>query len=107
MWDWAIWAGLVLGTAAGIAALALLAVRTLSAWRTFKETHRAVVDGLSDLAGTAEAIADRLAAAGDNAELEASLGRLRVSLDRLAVLRAAIDEVDDTVGRAIAVLPRK
>jgi hypothetical protein len=107
VWDWAIWAGLILGTLAGIAALALLAVRTLEAWRAVKETHGAVVGGLNDFAGRAEAVADRLDTAGDTAELQESLARLRVSLARLAVLRAAIDEVDDMVGRAIAVLPRK
>jgi hypothetical protein len=107
MWDWAIWAGLVLGTTAGIAALALLVVRSLEAWRAFQQTWGAVVEGLDAFAAQAGAVADKLAAAGDTAELLESVGRLRVSLARLDVLRAAIDDVDGTVGRVTAYLPHK
>ena len=107
MWDWAIWAALVLGTVAGIPALALLVVRSLEVWRALRQTRRAVVGGLDEFAAQAGAIADRLAAAGDTAELQESVGRLRVSLARLDVLRAALDEVDGTVGRVTAYLPRK
>jgi hypothetical protein len=107
MWDWAIWAALVLGTVAGIAALALLVVRSLEAWRAFKQTRGAVVGGLDAFAGQAGAVADKLAAAGDTAELQESVGRLRVSLARLDVLRAALDEVDGTVGRVTAYVPHK
>jgi hypothetical protein len=107
MWDWAIWAALVLGTLAGIAAFALLVVRSREAWRAFKETRRAVVVGLDEFAARTESVADKLAAADDTAELQESLGRLRVSLARLDVLRAALDEVDGTVGRVTAYLPHK
>ena len=107
MWNWAIWAALVLVTVAGIAALALLVVRTLEAWRVFKETRGSVVGGLDAFAAEAEAVADKLAAAGDTAELHESVGRLRVSLARLDVLRAALDEVDGTVGRVTAHIPHK
>ena len=107
MWDWAIWAALVLATVAGIAAFALLVVRSLEAWRAFKQTQGAVVGGLDAFAVEAEAVADKLAAAGHTAELQESVGRLRVSLARLDVLRAALDEVDGTVGRVTAYLPHK
>ena len=107
MWDWAIWAALVLGTLAGIAALALLVVRSLEAWRSFQQTWGAVVGGLDEFAAQAEAVADKLAAADGTAELQKSVGRLRVSLARLDVLRAALDEVDGTVGRVTAYLPHK
>ena len=107
MWDWAIWAALVLGTVAGIAAFALLVVRSREAWRAFKQTRGAVVGGLDAFAAQAEAVADKLATAGDTAELQQSVGRLRVSLARLDVLRAALDEVDGTAGRATAYLPHK
>jgi 3-deoxy-D-manno-octulosonic-acid transferase len=107
MWDWAIWAALVLGTLAGIAALAMLVVRSLEAWRAFQQTRGAVVGGLDEFAAQAEAVADKLAAAGGTAELQKSVGRLRVSLARLDVLRAALDEVDGTVGRVTAYLPHK
>jgi hypothetical protein len=107
MWDWAIWAALVLGTVAGIAALALLVVRSLEAWRAFRQTRGAVVGGLDKFAAQAEAVADKLTAAGDTAELQKSVGPLRVSLARLDVLRAALDEVDGTVGPVAAYLPHK
>ena len=107
MWDWAIWAALILGTAAGIAALVLLVVRSLEAWRALREARRSIVGGLDEFAAQAEAAADKLAAADDTIELRESLGRLRLSLARLAVLRAAIDEVDDVFGRVVAVVPRK
>jgi hypothetical protein len=107
MWDWAIWAALGLGTVAGIAAFTLLVMRSLEAWRAFKQTRGAVVGGLDTFAAQAEAVADKLAAAGDTAGLQESVARLRVSLARLDVLRAALDEVDGTVGRVTAYLPRK
>ncbi len=107
MWDWAIWAALVLGTVAGIAAITVLVVRSLEAWRAFKQTRGAVVGGLDAFAAQAGAVADKLAAAGDTAELQESVGRLRVSLARLDVLRAALDELDGTVGRVTAYLPHK
>ena len=77
------------------------------AWRAFQQTRGAVVGGLDEFAAQAEAVADKLAAAGDTAELQESVGRLRVSLARLDVLRAALDEVDGTVGRVTAYLPHK
>jgi hypothetical protein len=105
MWDWAIWAALVLATMAGIAAFALLVVRSLEALRTFKQTRGAVVGGLDEFAVRAGAVADKLDAAGNTAELQESVGRLRVSLARLDVLRAALDEVDGTAGRVTAFRP--
>jgi hypothetical protein len=107
MWNWAIWAALVLATVAGIAALALLVVRSLEAWSAFKETRGALVGGLDSFAAEAEAVADKLDAARGTAELQESVGRLRVSLARLHLLRAALDEVDGTVGRATAYVPHK
>ena len=107
MWDWVIWAALVLGTVTGIAAFTLLVMRSLEARRAFKQTRGAVVGGLDEFAAQAEAVADKLDAAGDTAELQESVGRLRVSLARLDVLRAALDEVDGAVGRVTAYLPHK
>jgi hypothetical protein len=107
MWDWAIWGALTLVVVAGIAALVLLVMRSLEAWRALQETRRAVGGGLAGFAARAEAVADKLATADDTVELQESLGRLRLSLTRLAVLRAAIDEADETLGRVIAVVPHK
>jgi hypothetical protein len=107
MWDWAIWGALTLVVVAGIAALVLLVMRSLEAWRALQETRRAVGGELAGFAARAEAVADKLATADDTVELQESLGRLRLSLTRLAVLRAAIDEADETLGRVIAVVPHK
>jgi 3-deoxy-D-manno-octulosonic-acid transferase len=107
MWDWAIWGALIFAAGAGIAALGRLAVRARRAWRRFQDTRRDVVRRLDDLAAQAEATMEKVAAAGDTAELQERLGRLRVSLARLAVLREALDEAQATFGRVTAVVPRK
>ncbi|HKD95658.1 MAG TPA: hypothetical protein VKB43_13205 [Gaiellaceae bacterium] len=108
MWDWAILAALIVVVCAGIAALALLAVRARQAWRDVDDTRRDVLRRLDEFAQKADAVSEKLAAANDStAELQGSLERLRVSLAQLAVLRAALDEVDGTVARVAAYLPRK
>ena len=107
MWDWAIWGALIIGTLAGMAALGLLVARSLEAWRALNDSRRTVIRGVSDFAAKAEAAAEKLAAVDQTAELQESLARLRVSLARLAVLQHAIDEVDETVGRALAFVPHK
>ena len=107
MWDWAIWAALILVALAGVAALALLFVRVREAWRSFNEMRRTMIRGLDELAASAEAVAEKAAAAEDTAELEETLGRLRVTLARLAVLRAALDEAQVTFRPVTVVLPRR
>lgn len=107
MWDWAIWGSLIAVFLAGIAALALVVVRSRAAWRDVRYTGQDTVRRLDDLTVKAEATADRLETAGDTAELQESVGRLRVSLAKLAVLRNALDEVQDGVGRVTVVVPRK
>jgi hypothetical protein len=106
MWDWAIWGALVVAVLVGIAASVLLVVRTREAWRNFNDTRRDVVLRLDQLAAKAEATAEKVAAADvETAELQESLGRLRVSLARLAVLRAALDEAEITFVRVAAIIP--
>src|ERR1700760_1415086 len=56
MWDWPIWAALILGALAGIGALAVLAVRMWDLWRSFDETRRRMIRGLDELAASAEAV---------------------------------------------------
>jgi ABC-type multidrug transport system fused ATPase/permease subunit len=106
VWDWAIWAALLLAVLAGGGALVLLALRARRAWRDVRDTRRELLGRLDEFARNAEAVSEKLAAAGDTAELQGSLARLRVSLARLAVLRAALDEAQGTVGRVSAYLPR-
>jgi predicted nuclease with TOPRIM domain len=108
MWDWTIWGALIAAFLAGIAALVFLIVRTLQSWREVKRSRRDVARRLDEFAAKSEAIAERLATAGDTAELQESLGRLRVSLARLAVLTNALDEAaENTVDRVVAFVPRK
>jgi hypothetical protein len=107
MWDWAIWAALIVVVLAGTAALALLAVRAREAWRDLTTTRRTMLRGLDELGASAAAVEAKLAAAEDTAELQQSLRRLRVSLARLAVLREALDEARVTFRPALAFIPRK
>jgi len=108
MWDWAIWCALIVVAGAGIAALALFAVRARQAWRAARDTPQNVLRRLDEFSRKAEAVAEKIAAAGDaTVELEGSIERLRISLAQLAVLRAALDEATGTVGRVAAYLPRK
>ena len=107
MWDWAIWTALILVAVAGIAALVLLALRLRDMWHSFEETRKTMIRGLDSLATNAEAVAEKAAVAGDFTELEESVGRLRVSLAQLAVLRGALDEARVTFRPVTAFLPRK
>ena len=107
MWDWAICGALILAAVAVFAALTRFAVHGWRAWRDVRDKRLDGLRRLDDFARKAEAVAERLETTGDTAELQSSLDRLRVSLAQLAVLRAALDEVDGTVGRVTAYLPRK
>ena len=105
MWDWAIWGALILAVPAATAALALAFVRAREVWRELDDTRRDVVRRLDDLAAKAEATADRATAAGHSAELQESLGQLRLSLARLAVLRSALEEAQVPFARVASVVP--
>ena len=107
MSEWAIWGALILTSLAGIAALALLVKRALAAWQDVKDARRDVVRRLDDLAAKGEATAEKVGSVGDTAGLEESLGRLRISLAQLAVLRNALDEAEDTFARVTAFVPHK
>lgn len=107
MWDWAIWAALIIGFLATAGAISFLVVRILQAWRGFKRVRRHLVRGLEELGEKGEQTTAKLETAADTDEVAQSLARLRGSLAQLAVLREAIDEVQDTAGRIGAVMPRK
>jgi hypothetical protein len=109
MWDWSIWGALIVGGIALAAGTALLVVRSLQVWRDFKRTRRCIVRGLDEVAAKGEAATARSAVAGETEELQRSLLRLERSLAQLAVLREAIDEVQDTfaqIGTGVLV-PRR
>jgi anion-transporting ArsA/GET3 family ATPase len=105
--DWTIWTALGLGALAVLAALGYLGTRLLQGWRVFKRFRRHLGNELDRLADAAERTAQAAGRATDTTELDRSLGRLRVTLARLAVLREALDEATGTVGRFAAVYPRK
>ena len=107
MWNWLIYAALIVGALAILGALALLAIRALQAWRSFKRLRRHVARELDRLADLGEATADKVARATDTEELDRSLASLRVSLAQLALLREALDEVSDTIGSVTAFVPQK
>ena len=106
MWDWAVWAALIVGGAAILGALALAAVRALQAWRDFKRARRHLFKALDSLAEAGERTADTVASLGETEELQASAARLRRSLAQLAILRSALDEARSTLGWLGVVLPR-
>jgi hypothetical protein len=108
MWNWAIWGALIFAFLAGIAALVLLVRRTRTAYRAFDRTHGALARELADVTARGEATAARAeTTAGVTSELQESLERLRVSLAELAVLTAALGDVNQMAGRVAAVVPRK
>ncbi len=77
-------------------------------WRDLTRTAQALGAALDDVSRKAElaaAKADSLEAVG--ARVEPETAKLRTSLARLAVLRAAVGDVQHAVGRVTAVYPRK
>ena len=105
--DWAIDGALVFGGIAVTAAAAFLVVRLLQGWRTLKRFRRHLARGLNDLADKAEHTGELVERISDQRELQDTLARLRVSLAKLNVLRAAVDEVSDSLTRVASVYPRK
>jgi hypothetical protein len=103
MWDWLVYAALIVGALAAVAGLVLLAVRVLQAWRSFKRLRRHAFRDLDKVAEKMEATLDKVEAATDTAKLDASVARLRRSLAQLTVLRAAWDEATSFT----ALIPRK
>ena len=103
MWDWLVYAALILGALAVLAALALLVARVLQAWRSFKRLRRHVFRDLDLVAEKMEATLDKVEAASDTSDLDASVARLRRSLAQLALLREAWSEATSFT----ALIPRK
>ena len=105
--NWAIYLALTVGVLASASGAVFLAVRVLQAWRAFKRLRRRLgkeLDRLEDLTAKTAASAET---ATDQAKLNASLAQLRGTLARFAVLRSALDEATDAVGRITSVYPRK
>jgi predicted transcriptional regulator len=105
--DWAIYGALVFGGVTVVAAAAFLVVRVLQGWRELKRFRRHLARGLNDLAAKAERTGELVERISDQGELQDTLSRLRLTLTKFNVLRAAVDEVSESLTRVAAVYPRK
>ncbi len=105
--DWTIYGALIAGFLAVSGATALLVVRVLHGRRMLKRFRRHLAKELRRLADLGEHTVEKVETATDTADLDESLGRLRVTLARFAVLQAALDEATDAVTRVTAVYPHK
>jgi hypothetical protein len=101
-----------------ISLFVLLVVTTLGTFHLFRRV-RALLRAFKTFGGAMDGVLHELTGSLDrlsrNAEsfgsatprLDASLGRLQVSLARAAVLRAAVQDARDSLGRLAAVYPCK
>lgn len=105
--DWAVYGALIAGILAFLGATVFLAVRALQGRRTLKRVRRHLAKSLATLATSAEHTGEIVERISDQRELEGSLSRLNLAVRQLNVLRAALGEVTDSVGRVAAVYPRK
>ena len=106
--DWTIYGALIVGFLCIAVATWLLVRRARVTWREFQRVQRLLNVELARLAESADAAARAAERqAGDQARLDESLARLRVTLARFAVLQNALDEASDTFGRFALVVPRK
>ena len=101
------YAALIAAGLAVVAATTFALVRSLQAWRDFKRFRRQLGRELDRLADAGERTAQAAERATDSEALAASVGRLRGSLERLALLRSTLDEATGTVTRFTALYPRK
>ena len=77
-------------------------------WRTFRSFGRQVDDTMAAVAASAERLASSSAGAGvDAPRLATANERLRVTLARLGVLRAAVQDVQHSLAAVAAYYPRK
>ena len=82
-------------------------VHGLRAWRRFRGFTEALGDALAHLAERAQATERRATEVTDGAaRLTEAVGRLRIGLDRLALLRAATGDAQALFGLR-ALVPRK
>jgi hypothetical protein len=107
MWDWLVLAAVIVGALAFWGAVVFLGVRILRALRDYRRLRRHVARELDRLADSVERVAASAERAGDTSRLDARMGGLRSTMGRAAVLRAALDEVSDAVGRVTALVPSK
>jgi hypothetical protein len=107
MWTWIYLAALAIFLVAIVGGGVLVALRVLEFFRALGAGRRGVLATLDRLADAAERVADHTAAAAADERLGNALVRLRRSNARLAVLRAALTEVEDSLAAVTVWYPRK
>ncbi len=95
MWDWAVWGALAVAICSGIAGIVLVFVRVRELVRRVKSVSSRAAKSLGAVTAKAELTATKAEEAGDTAELQASVARLRGGLAQLAILRAALARADE------------
>ena len=104
---WVVLGALVIGILAVVAAGVRLGRSALAGWRTFKRLRGSVFAELDRLAAATAASAEKAEQAADLSRLDESLARLHVTVRRFNVLREAMDEATDAVGRVRSVYRRR
>src|SRR5437763_1586381 len=105
--DWAIYGALIFSSLTTVSAITHLVVRILQSWRALKRFRRHLARTLNDLADKAERTGELVERVSDQDDLADTLARLRVTLAKFNVLRAAVDEVSESLWRVASVYPRK
>ena len=94
-----VWGALAVAICSGIAAVVVLFRRIRELVRHGKRVYSRAAAGLSAIEEKAELAAVKAETVGDGTlALEKSVARLRGSIAQIAVLRAALDEVDEQFG---------
>ena len=102
------WLSLAVAIVTIVASVIYSTRKGLEAFRGFKRLSKAASSELERIEQVSAQIERHLAlAAESSSRLDVKLAQLRRSQARLNVLRSAIDEVRDSVGRVTAVYPRK
>ena len=103
-----VWISLAIAVVASTAAFVAAIRAGMRAWRDFRGFGRATAAALADLTQRLERFAEHAGSVpAHGPQLERSRAKLSLSLARLAVLRAAVDEATDVTGRFTALYPRK
>jgi hypothetical protein len=103
-----LWIAVLVVVFASTAGAVFVFLRVRVLWRALKSLGSAVDVTLGPLNASLEQLTANTEAFGsETPKLEAALARLRGSLARAAVLRAAVQDVQDAFGRLTAVYPRK
>ena len=107
MWTGIYLAALAVFLVAVVGGAAFVTVRALRFLRALKAVRRAIFDGLERVADAADRVAERAAGLTADDALPQTVARLRRTSAQLAVLRAALAEVQDSIAAVTVWYPRK